>query len=76
MTDVEKFIYLKSYHTGDALRLQAELELTSGNYRVALELLEKRFGTKQVTINSHIECLYKLWVIRSSEDVRKYQRLS
>ena len=67
---------MKSYHTGDALRLQAELELESGNYRVALELLEIRFATKQVIIISHIECLYKLRVIRSSEDVRKYQRLS
>ena len=76
MTDVEKFIYLKSYHTGDALRLQAELELKSGNYRVALELLEIRFAAKQVIIISHIECLYKVRVIRSSEDVRKYQRLS
>ena len=70
MTDVEKFTYLRSYLTGDALRLQAGLALTSSNYRVALELLERRFGTKQVIINSHMESLYKLPVIRSSEDVR------
>ena len=70
MTDVEKFTYLRSYLTGDALRLQAGLALTSSNYRVALELLERRFGTKQVIINSHMEFLYKLPVIRSSEDVR------
>ena len=43
VTDVEKFAYLRSYLTGDALRLQAVLSLTSGNYRVALELLERRF---------------------------------
>ena len=70
LTDVEKFTYLRSYLTGDALRLQAGLALTSSNYRVALELLERRFGTKQVIINSHMEFLYKLPVIRSSEDVR------
>ena len=64
------FTYLRSYLTGYALRLQAGLALTSGNYRVALELLERRFGTKQVIINSHMESLYQLPVIRSREDVR------
>ena len=70
LTDVEKFTYLRSYLTGDALRLQVGLALIISNYRVALELLERRFGTKQVIINSHMESLYKLPVIRSSEDVR------
>ena len=70
LTDVEKFTYLRSYLTGDALRLQSGLALTSGNYKVALELLERRFGTKQVIINSHMESLYKLPIFRSSEDVR------
>ena len=70
MTDAEKFTYLRSYLSGGALRLQAGLALTSSNYRVALELLERRFGTKQVIINSHMESLYKLPVVRSSEDVR------
>ena len=70
LADVQKFTYLRNYLTGDPLRLQAGLALTSGNYRVALELLERRFGTTQVIINSHMEFLYKLPVIRSSEDVR------
>ena len=70
LTDVEKFPYLRCYLTGDALRLQAWLALTTVNYRVALELLERRLGTNQVIINSHIESLYKLLVIRGSEDVR------
>ena len=70
VTDVWIFTYLRSYLAGGALRSQVGLALTSSNYRVALELLEKRFGTKQVIINSHMESLYKLPVIRSSEDVR------
>ena len=69
-TDVETFTYLRSYFTGDALRLQAGLALTTGNYRVAVELLERLFGTKQVVVNIHMESLYKLPVIKSSEDVR------
>ena len=40
LAEVEKFTYLGSYVTGDALRLQPGLALTSSNYRVALELLE------------------------------------
>ena len=70
LAEVEKFTYLGSYVTGDALRLQPGLALTSSNYRAALELLEWRFGTKQVIINTHMESLYKLPVIRSGEDVR------
>ena len=46
LTDAEKFTYLRSYITGDALRLQAGFALTSSNYMAALELLERRFGTK------------------------------
>ena len=34
LTDVEKFTYLRSYLTGDALRLQAGLELKGSNYRI------------------------------------------
>ena len=67
MTDVEKFTYLRSYLTGDALRLQAGLALTSSNYRVTLELLERRVGTNGY-IDSHIESLYKIPVIPSSKD--------
>ena len=67
MTDVEKFTYLRSYLTGDALRLQAGLALTSSNYRVTLELLERRVGTNGY-VDSHIESLYKIPVIRSSKD--------
>ena len=70
LTDVEKLTYLRSYLTGDALRLQAGLAVTRSNYRVALELLERRFGTKEVIIKSHMESLYKLSVIRSSEDLK------
>ena len=40
-TDVETFTYLRSYFTGDALRLQVGLALTTGSYRVAVELLER-----------------------------------
>ena len=69
-TDVKKFTYLRSYLTGDALRLLARLALTSCCIRVALELLERKFGSKQLIINSHMESLYKSPVIRSSEDVR------
>ena len=67
LTDVEKFTYLRIYLTGDALRLQAGLAQKISNYRVLLELLERRVGTNAY-IDSHIDSLYKIPVIRSSED--------
>ena len=67
LTDVEKFTYLLSYITGEALRLQNGLALTNENYKVALDLLERRFGSKQVIISSHMESLYKLSAVKSNE---------
>ena len=65
LPDIEKFTYLRSYLAGDALRLQAGLALTTDNYEVALELIERRYGSKQVVISSYMDSLYKLPPIKT-----------
>ena len=49
LPDIEKLTYLRGYPARDALRLQAGLALTRGNYKVTLKPLERRFGSTQVS---------------------------
>ena len=55
LNDVDKFQYLKSLLEGSAAETISGLALTSSNYIHAVELLTKRFGSKQVIISKHIE---------------------
>ena len=74
LSDIEKFTYLRSYLAGDALRLQAGLALTTDNYEVTLEPLERRYGSKQVVISSHMGSLYKLPPIKT-DSVKELRKL-
>ncbi|XP_053382192.1 uncharacterized protein LOC128549495 [Mercenaria mercenaria] len=44
LSDVEKFNYLKTKLIGEARIAEAGLTLSNGNYKVAVDILEKRFG--------------------------------
>lgn len=74
LSDDEKFSYLRSYLAGGAQRLQKWLALTSSNYKVALKLLERRFGITQVIIKDHLVALYKLPLIRNSKGIKNMQK--
>lgn len=54
LIDVKQFTYLRIFLTGYAFRL---LALTTNNFRVALELSERRYGSKHVIISSHMDSL-------------------
>jgi len=43
---------LKSKLSGDALEAIAGYQLSNDNYKIVLDVLKKRFGNKQVVINS------------------------
>ena len=60
LTDVEKFMYLKSYLEGDAKELLEGLPRTDANYAFALELLEENYGNKEVLVNNHVSKLINL----------------
>ena len=61
LSNVEKFTSLPNSN---------KLSITSSNYKVAIKLLEMRFGSTQVIINSHMETLYKLPLIENSGDIK------
>ena len=60
LSNIDKFNYLRCYVTGDTLNTIEGLSLTDENYIMALELLEDRYGNKQVIITAHTTNLLKL----------------
>ena len=60
LSDVERFTYLKSCLQGPAYDAISGLSLTSANFKTACEMLERRFGSKQLIRSAHIEELLQL----------------
>ena len=67
LTDVDKFNYLRSLlerTTHDAI---AGLTLSSANYQEAIEILQNRFGNKQLIIAKHMELLLNVEAVPSDQ---------
>ena len=61
INDVEKFLYLKLCCKDEALKLLEPLEVTDSNYKIAWDLLEKRYDNKRAMVNHHVNnLLFKL----------------
>ena len=58
--DIQKFNYLKSVLSGEALQLVAHIPLSTSNYKVALKSLRERYNVKRLIINSHIDKILQL----------------
>ena len=50
LSDINKFSYLKSFLTGEALKVVEGLTLTKENYKHAVLLLQEQFGNTQILI--------------------------
>lgn len=57
LTDIQKFIYLKSFLRDEALNLVDSLQVTNENFPTALEILRRRYENKLSVINSHFNSL-------------------
>ena len=75
LSKVDKLKYLQKSLTEDAAHTIAGLQITNENYDEAIDLLEKRFGNKQIIISRHIESLMVLPKIVSNEDLRGLRAL-
>lgn len=58
LSDVDKFSYLLSSLSKEAKRMVEVIEVTSDNYVVAWELLEKRYENKYLIVKSYVEALF------------------
>ncbi|XP_017461913.1 PREDICTED: uncharacterized protein LOC108355259, partial [Rhagoletis zephyria] len=70
LTDVERLQHLRSSLKGAALDTIRSLEISSANYTVALELLEKRFNNKRLIFQAHITEILGLKRVDSSSAVK------
>ena len=55
ISDVNKFAYLQSYLSEDAISTISGLSPTSLNYREAIDILKQRYGNTQVLISSYMK---------------------
>lgn len=57
LTDIQKFIYLKSFLRDEALNLIDSLQVTNENFNTALEIVRRRYENKLSVINAHFNTL-------------------
>ncbi|XP_053686159.1 uncharacterized protein LOC128735701 [Sabethes cyaneus] len=60
LSNVDKFSYLNSSLTSEAKRVIEVIDVTSENYLVAWELLEKRYENKYLIVKSYVESLFSV----------------
>ena len=53
LSDVDKFNYLRAQLTNAAKETISGLETTDANYQVTIDILQERYGRKQLIINAH-----------------------
>ena len=75
LTDVEKFNYLRSFLQRPALEAISGLSLTGANYKEAVSVLEKRFGSKQRIIAKHIDALMTLEAVTTLRNLQELRQL-
>ena len=75
LSEVDKFNYLRSLLNHTAFDAIAGLTLSAANYQQAIEILQKRFGNKQVIISKHMDALMNMATIPSDRNLKELRRL-
>ena len=75
LTEIEKFSYLRSLLQGPALDAISGLALSAANYKQAVDILQKRFGNKQMIISKHMDVLMNLEPVTSDRHLRDLRKL-
>ncbi|XP_055589950.1 uncharacterized protein LOC129742131 [Uranotaenia lowii] len=64
LAPMEKFTYLRSALSGDALKEVLSIELSDANYIVAWEILKERYENKKLIVKAYLDGLFSLESIR------------
>ncbi|XP_035213063.1 uncharacterized protein LOC118186998 [Stegodyphus dumicola] len=75
LSKIDKFNYLRSYLGGTASTCISGFALTEENYDAALDILKGRFGNKNTLIQTHLNELLKIPIIKSINDLDGLRRL-
>ena len=70
LSSIDKFNYLRGLVDGEAARVISGLTLSGANYNSAIQILEERYGNKQLIVSRHMDKLLKLPPVLSSRDVK------
>lgn len=71
--NIQKFHYLRSALTGNALQIIKSLEFSSENYVTAWDLLENRYNNNRLLVHNHVKALFSAQSIskESAPQLRK-----
>ena len=75
LSDVDKLNYLRLLLEHSAYDAIAGLTLSAANYKEAIEILEKRFGNKQMIIAKHMETLLNTEAVASDNNLKELRHL-
>lgn len=73
LTAIQKFFYLRSALSGEALNCIKCFETTGGNYQVAWDSLVKRYNNKKVLIQAHVKAIYEAESVNYESSVKLRQ---
>ena len=72
---VEKFVFLRGHLTGEAARAIQGLATTEGNYQIAVDILQDRFGKDDVRKETLMANLLHLPAVTNPDDLKSLRRL-
>ncbi|XP_055590082.1 uncharacterized protein LOC129742234 [Uranotaenia lowii] len=58
LSDIDKFTYLRSAISGEALQEISSIELSADNYQIACDMLEKRYENKKLIVKAYLDALF------------------
>ena len=75
LKNITKFNYLISYLKGPTKAAISGILITESNYLEAVELLQKRFGNKQILITSNIDQLLSISPVNNINEIERSRQL-
>lgn len=60
LDNIQKFHYLRSSLTGNALQVIKSLEFSTDNYCIAWDLVENRYNNKKLLVHNHVKALFTM----------------
>lgn len=58
LDDIRKFHYLRTSLSGQAAQVIKSIECTSGNYKMAWDLLNERYNNTKLLVHNHVKALF------------------
>ncbi|GFW04099.1 integrase catalytic domain-containing protein [Trichonephila clavipes] len=75
LSNVDKFIYLKSFLSGEASKIVSGFALTEDNYKSCLNLLKDRYGRQNHLISCYMNKLLEIEPVKSSFNLKGLRKL-